>query len=106
MELDSIYAEYFPEYSSCFGRALILMKSMYVMNNFGKLFSDYFTEWLLEAGLIQSQCQMSIYYNYAPDGTKHFVLSYVGDCVHWYTYEALGKCFMGTLGNILHVNFL
>ena len=55
------------------------------MTNSGKLFADELTEWLLEAGFIQSQCQMSIYYKYAPDGSKIVVLSYVDDCVYWYT---------------------
>ena len=55
------------------------------MNNSWKLFSDELTEWLFEAGFIQSQCQMSIYYNYALDGSKIVVLSYVDDCVYWYT---------------------
>ena len=41
---------------------------MYVMTNSGKLSSDELKEWLLEAGFIQSQCQMSIYYKYALDG--------------------------------------
>ena len=49
---------------------------------------------------------MYIYYNYAPDGTKIVVLYYVDDCVYWYTSEALGKCYVGAIGNILHVNFL
>ena len=35
-----------------------------------------------------------------------FVLSYVYDCIYWYTNEDLGKWFVDTLGNILHVNFL
>ena len=48
---------------------------MYGMTNSGKLFGDEFTEWSLEAGLIQYQCQMSIYYKYAPDGT--IFLSYI-----------------------------
>ena len=43
------------------------------MNNSGKLFADDLTEWLLEAGFIQSQCQMSIYYKYAPYGSKNVV---------------------------------
>ena len=43
---------------------------MYGMTNSGKLFADELTEWLIEAGLIQSQFQMSIYYKYAPDGKK------------------------------------
>ena len=43
---------------------------MYGMTNSGELFADELTEWLLEAGFIQSQCQMSIYYKYAPDGSK------------------------------------
>ena len=61
------------------------------MKNSGKLFSDELTEWLREAGLIQSKCQMSIYYKYAPDGTHFFVLSNVEDCVYWYTSKALSK---------------
>ena len=42
------------------------------MTNSGKLFSDELTYWLLEAGFIQSQYHMSIYYNYAPDRKKVF----------------------------------
>ena len=49
---------------------------------------------------------MSIYYKYAPYGSEIFVLSYVYDCVYWYTNEDLGKWFFGTLGNRFHVNFL
>ena len=64
---------------------------MYGMTNSRKLFSDELTEWLLEAGFIQSQCHMFIYYKYEPVGTKIVVLSYFYDCVYWYTSEALGK---------------
>ena len=49
---------------------------------------------------------MSIYYKYAPDGSKTVVLSYVDDCVYWYTNEDLGKRFVNTLGKRFHVNFL
>ena len=63
-------------------------------------------EWLIEEGFIQSQCQMSIYYKYAPDGSKIVVLSYVDDCVYWYTNEDLGKWFVDTLGKRFHMNFL
>ena len=76
------------------------------MTNSGKLFADEFTEWLIEARFIQSQCQMSIYYKYAPDGSKIVVLSSVDDCVYWYTNEYLGKLFVDTLGKRFHVNFL
>ena len=62
---------------------------MYSMTNSGKLFADELTNRLLETGFIQYQCQMSIYYKYAPDGTNVVVLSYVYYCVYWYTYEAL-----------------
>ena len=41
------------------------------MPNYGKLFADELIEWLLEAGFIRYQCQMSIYYKYAPDGLKN-----------------------------------
>ena len=43
---------------------------MFCMTNSGNFFAGDLTEWLLEAGFIQSQCQMSIYYKYAPDGSK------------------------------------
>ena len=79
---------------------------MYGMTNSGKLLSDELTEWLPESGFIQSHCHMSIYYKYAPDGPKMVVLSYVNDCVYWYKSEALGECFVDTLGKIFHVNFL
>ena len=49
---------------------------------------------------------MYIYYNYAPDGSKIIVLSYVDDFVYWYTNEDLGKWFVDTLGKRFHVNFL
>ena len=49
---------------------------------------------------------MSIYYKYAPDGSKIVVLSYVDDCFYWYTSEALGKWFVDTLVNRFHLNFL
>ena len=43
VKLDSKYVYYFPEYYNYFGRALILLKSMYCMTNSGKLFSDELT---------------------------------------------------------------
>ena len=79
---------------------------MYVMTNSGKLFADNLTEWLLEASFIKSQCHMSIYYKYVPDGTKFVVLSYVDDCIYWYNSEALVKLLVGALGTIFHFNFL
>ena len=101
-----MYAAYFPEYSQYFGRALKLLKYMYGMTNSGKLFADELTEWLIEEGFIQSQCQMSIYYKYASDGSKIVVLSYVYYCVYWYTNEYLVKWLVYTLGKRLHVKFL
>ena len=71
---------------------------MYGMNNSGNLFADELIEWLLEAGFIQSKCQMYMYYKYTPDGSKTVVLYYVDDCVYWYTSESLGKWFVYTLG--------
>ena len=55
---------------------------MYGMTNSDKLFADELNEWIVEEGFIQSQCQMSIYYKYAPDVSKIVVLSYVDDCVN------------------------
>ena len=83
-----------------------MLNSVYGMTNSGKLFSDDLTEWLIEEGFMQSQYQISIYYKYAPGGFKIFVLSYVDDCVYWYTNEDLGKWFVDTLGKRFHVNFL
>ena len=37
---------------------------------------------------------------------KIAALSYVDDCVYWYTSEAPGKKIVDTLGNRLHVEFL
>ena len=48
---------------------------------------------------------MSIYYKYAPNGTKIVVLSYVDNFVYWYTPEALEKWIVDDLGKILHVKF-
>ena len=106
VKLDIRYTYYFPEYANYFGRDLILLKSMYGMNNSGKLFVDESKEWLLEALFIQSKCQMYIYYKYAPDGSKIVVLSYVDDCFYWYTNGDFGKWFVDTLGKRFHVNFL
>ena len=106
MKLDSRYVDYFTEYSNYLGRALILLKFMYGMNNSRKLFANELTEWFLEAGFIKYQCQMSIYYKYEPYGTKIVVLSYVDDCVYWYNYEALVIFFVDTLGKRFHVKFL
>ena len=64
---------------------------MYGMTNSDKPFADELNEWLIEEGFMKSQCRMSIYYKYAPDGSKIVVLSYVDDCVYWYTNEDLGK---------------
>ena len=97
VNLDIRYIDYFPGYAKYFGRALRLMKSMYGINNFGKLFSDELTELLLEAVFIQSQCQISIYYKYAPDGSGIVVLSYFDDFFHWYNSEAIIKWFLDTL---------
>ena len=77
VKLDIRYTDYFPEYVKYFGRALILLKTIYGITNSGKLFADELTEWLIEAGFIQSQCQMSIYYKYAQYGSRIVVLSYV-----------------------------
>ena len=49
---------------------------------------------------------MSIYYKYAPDGTKIVVLSYVYNCVYWYTSGDIGKWFVDNQGKRFHANFL
>ena len=43
VKLDIRYTDYFPEYAEYFGRALRLLKSMYGMTNYGKIFSDELT---------------------------------------------------------------
>ena len=77
------------------------------MTNSGMLFADKLTNCLIyEAGFNQPKCQMYVYYKYAPDGSKLFVLSYVDDCLYWYTYEELGKLLVDTIGKRLYINFL
>ena len=49
---------------------------------------------------------MSVYYKYAPDGSRLVVLYYVDECVYWYTYEELVKWFVDLLGKIFHMKFL
>ena len=49
---------------------------------------------------------MSIYYKYAPDGSKFVVLYYVDEFLYLSTYEALGKWFLDALGKILHIKLL
>ena len=84
-----------------------MKKYMCGMINSRNLVSDKLTNWLIdEAGFKNPQCKMSVYYKYAPDGSKLVVLSYVDDCIYWYTSEELGKWFVDTLGNIFHVNLL
>ena len=75
------------------------------MNNSGKFFSDEFTEWLIEVGFIQYQCQMPIHYKYVPYGKKIF-LSYVDYYVYWYTSESHVKWLLDTLTKRFRVNFL
>ena len=82
MKLDNKYEDYLSEYSSYFGRTLILLKFMDGMTNSGKLSADELTEWLIEAGFIQYQFQMSIYFEYAPYEKNIVVLSYFNDCVY------------------------
>ena len=80
---------------------------MYGMTNHGKLFAYELNNWLIyESGFNHSEYKTSIYYRYAPDGSKLFVLSYIDNCVYWYTSEELRKWFVDTLGKIFHVKFL
>ena len=80
---------------------------MYGMTNSGKLFSEELTNWLIyESGFNHSKCQISVYYNNAPDGTNLVLLSYVCGFVYWYIFETLVKYFVDTLEKIFHVKFL
>ena len=107
VRLGSRYAYYFTEYSSYFGRALILLKPIYRMTSIIKWFADNFTVWLVyEAGFKQSQYQMTLYYKYVPYETKNVVLIYVDNCVYWYTSEAIVKWFVENLERRFHVNLL
>ena len=78
VKLDIRYTDCFPEYAKYFGIALRFLNSMYRMTKYRKLFSDELKEYLLEASFIPSQCQMYIYYKYAPYGSKIVVLSIQG----------------------------
>ena len=61
------------------------------MTDYGKLFYDEITNWLIDVTVFkQSQCQMYIYYKYATYGYKLVVLSYVDYCLYWYTGQESG----------------
>ena len=80
---------------------------MYGMNNYGKLFADDINNCLIYVlSVKKSQGQMYIYHKYAPVRSKLFVLSFVYDCVYWYTYEELEKWFVNSLVKRFHINFL
>ena len=84
-----------------------LKNSMYGMTNYGMLFYDELTNWLIyEPVLRHSQCQMSIYYKYALDGSNVFLLAYVDGCVYWYTSKELGNWFVDTLVKTSYVKLL
>ena len=106
VKLDIRYADNFLEYSNYFGIALRLLKFMRGMNNSWKLFSDELTDWLLESGLININVRCLSIINMHQTQKKIVVLSYVDDCVYWYTSEALEKQFVDTLGKRFHMNFL
>ena len=83
------------------------MKYIYGITNSGNLSAYESEDWLInKSGFKQSQFQMSIYYNYAPDGKKIVVLSYVDGFVYVYTSESLEKWVVDTLGKRFHVKFL
>ena len=70
VKLDIRFADNFPVYSSYLGKSLRILMYIYSMTNYGELFPNDLIDWLLEAGLSQSQCQMSIYFKYARDGSE------------------------------------
>ena len=105
--ITSRYTDCFPEYSSYFKIYFELIKSMYVMTNSGKLFSDELIDFLVnEAGFKKYQYQISVYYKYVPDGIKIVALFYVDDCIYLYTNEALVKWFVDNLGKRFNMKFL
>ena len=80
---------------------------MYDMTSYGNIIADELINSMLDyAGSKKKQYQMYIYYKYVPDGSELVLLSYVDDCVYWYTYEWLDKWFVDTLVKSVHVNFL
>ena len=79
VKLDRRYGEYFPEYGNYFGRPLILNKYMYGMNNYGNIFADELTNWMMEeSGYKQSQCQIFIYLQVC---TRCIQVSYIILCL-------------------------
>ena len=69
LNLGRRYGEYFPEYFNYFVRPLGIKTPTYDMNNSGNLISNELTNWLIdESNFKQSQCQMYLYYKYAPYG--------------------------------------
>ena len=62
LKLYSRYGEYFPYYANYFEISLRLKKSMYLMTNYGNLFADELTNWLIyESDFKHFKCQMYVY---------------------------------------------
>ena len=77
------------------------------MNKYAKIFAYELTNRLIyEGGFNQSKIQMSAFHKYAPDSYKVTVLSYIDECVSWYTWEELGKWVVCKLGKRFHVKLL
>ena len=92
VKLESRYGEYFREYCNYFGKPLGLKKAIYGMIHYIIFFSEEINNWLIDVeGFKQWQCKISIYYKYAPYGSKLVVLTYVDDCVFRYTSKEVGK---------------
>ena len=77
------------------------------MNNSRKLFADEITNWLIYVeGFKNHNDKYPYTTSFLPDESNLMVLSYLDDCVFWYTSEELGKWFIDTLGKRFHMNFL
>ena len=76
------------------------------MVNAGKLFADKLTEWLLEKGFVQFQCQLFIYYKYLPYRKQMLFCIMLMNVSIVILMKLLEKWSGSTIGNRLRVNFL
>ena len=69
-QVEKLTWEYNIHYRSCIGSLIYILSTGVDLSFAVHKLAKFSAAGLLKSGCIQSQCHMSIYYKYAPDGSK------------------------------------